>query len=216
MLPHGMQNPIKLPLAAAMASRRAERHFHADPLPPGMIEDIVGMANHTPSGFNICPIRVVACTTESAREALRKACYNQPQVTESPASLVVLGNRKAWEDWPAQGERLVEEGVLPSEVASQLKGVIAGFFGHLDEASLSAWIQRQGGLYSMSLMIAVESLGLNSCPMEGFIDKAVRDVVGVGDDYETCLVLPIGKGTGEKADWGRPDMSEILSFETLS
>ena len=210
-----MKNPIKIPLDEALASRRAERHFKDDPLPDGIIEDIVSLANHTPSGFNICPIRVVAVTTEAGRAALREACYHQVQVSESPASLVVLASKDAWKDWPDQGDRLASLGLLPEEVVENFKGIISGFFGHLDEAGMSVWLQRQGGLYSMSLMIAVESLGLNSCPMEGFVDAKVREVVGVDDTWETCLVLPIGTGTNEKADYGRPDLDEILHYEQM-
>ena len=211
-----MNNPIKLSLDEALASRRAERHFLPDSLAEGMIEDIVGLANYTPSGFNICPIRIVAVTSEDGRAALREACYYQAQVSEAPASLVVLASKKAWENWPEQGDRLAAEGLLPAEVVEKFKGTINGFFGHLDEAGLSVWLQRQGGLFSMSLMIAVESMGLNSCPMEGFVDAKVRQVVGADDSWETCLVLPIGKGTGEKADYGRPALNEVLMFEKLA
>ncbi len=52
--------------------------------------------------------------------------------------------------------------------------------------------------------------------MEGFVDAKVRKVVGADDSWETCLVLPIGKGTGEKADYGRPALNEVLMFEKLA
>ena len=211
-----MSIPLELGLEEALVQRRAQRHFRPDPLPEGAIERIVGLANHTPSGFNICPIRIVCVTDADAKKRLRAACFNQAQIEEAPASLVVLSDHEAWKRWPEQRERLVGQGLLPAEVGDFMAKTVAGYFESLDEVERRVWAQRQAGLFSMSLMLATEAIGLNSCPMEGFLAPMVREAVEVDERYDVGLVLPIGYGTDEKTDWGRPELDEILFHDRLS
>jgi nitroreductase len=57
-------------------------------------------------------------------------------------------------------------------------------------------------------MIAAETLGLNTCPMEGFDDRRLSRFLGLSRRYqEIVMVIAIGKKSKQQAEqphWRRP------------
>jgi nitroreductase len=62
-------------------------------------------------------------------------------------------------------------------------------------------------------MIAAEALGLNTCPMEGFDDLRLAQLVGLSPkNHEILMVIAVGKKSAEHLDrpqWRRPLESTV-------
>ena len=57
------------------------------------------------------------------------------------------------------------------------------------------------------------SVGLDSCPMEGFEKQAVDDVLALsGTDFETAVVVALGYRAGEQTPRYRYDFDNIVEF----
>jgi nitroreductase len=52
---------------------------------------------------------------------------------------------------------------------------------------------RSAGMLAMSLMLAVKSLGYDSCPMDGFDFDAVGKLINLPPDHVVCLMVAVGK-----------------------
>lgn len=73
---------------------------------------------------------------------------------------------------------------------------------------LFKWATKSTSLACENLMIAAESLGLNTCPMEGFDARRLARFLHLsGRDHEIVMVIAIGKKSPHHIDlpqWWRP------------
>jgi nitroreductase len=70
---------------------------------------------------------------------------------------------------------------------------------------------RSTGLAGMSLMLAAQGLGYDSCPMVGFDPEAVANLIRLPADYAMSFMIAIGKSLGEP--WPRGE--RLDSAETV-
>ncbi len=68
-------------------------------------------------------------------------------------------------------------------------------------------------LAAASLMIAAESLGLNSAPMEGFDPAKVKEAFGVPDDHTICCLIALGCAAEAKPFPGRFPLEDVCYEE---
>jgi nitroreductase len=75
------------------------------------------------------------------------------------------------------------------------------------------WAGKSAALACANLMIAAEALGLNTCPMEGFDDLRLANLVGLSPKHhEILMVIAIGRKSAEHLDrpqWRRPLESTV-------
>jgi len=75
------------------------------------------------------------------------------------------------------------------------------------------WAGKSAALACANLMIAAEALGLNTCPMEGFDDLRLAQLVGLSPKHhEILMVIAVGKKSAEHLDrpqWRRPLESTV-------
>jgi nitroreductase len=75
------------------------------------------------------------------------------------------------------------------------------------------WAGKSAALACANLMIAAEALGLNTCPMEGFDDLRLANLVGLSPKHhEILMVIAIGRKSTEHLDrpqWRRPLESTV-------
>src|SRR4051812_13855073 len=77
---------------AAIARRRSTRRFDPDrPLPDALLKQILRLATLAPSGDNLQPWRFLVVRSARNRRTLRGCAHGQPQLTEAPVVLIVLG-----------------------------------------------------------------------------------------------------------------------------
>ena len=53
---------------------------------------------------------------------------------------------------------------------------------------------RSCGIAAQTLMLAAQSMGYDSCPMDGFDFEAVAELINLPDDHTITLFVAIGKG----------------------
>jgi nitroreductase len=80
-------------------------------------------------------------------------------------------------------------------------------------ADLFKWATKSTSLACENLMIAAESLGLNTCPMEGFDSRRLGRFLHLSSrDHEIVMVIAIGKKSPRHIDqpqWRRPLESTV-------
>lgn len=78
----------------------------------------------------------------------------------------------------------------------------------LSRPDLFKWATKSTSLACQNLMIAVEALGMNTCPMEGFDGRRLLQYLGLsGRHHEIVMVIAIGKKSrdhNEPPQWRRP------------
>lgn len=132
-------------------------------------------------------------------------------MTDASVIFVLCADLKAWAREPqrywAHAPEPVQQFMLPA--------IRAYYEGRpqveRDEA------MRSCGIAAMTLMLAAQEMGYESCPMDGFDFDAVGGLIGLPDDHVIAMMVAIGKGT--KAPWPRGEklpLSETLIYNNFS
>lgn len=196
----------------AIEQRRATNTFDAaHPIPPEDLQRILHAGRRAPTAFNLQHTRFLVVQDPGLRSKLRVAAWNQSQVTDAAALIVVCADIMAWKKDPARYWRNA-----PEPVQNSLVPAIQNFYeGHpqmqRDEALRSA------SMAAMNLMLAAQALGYNSCPMDGFDFEAVADIIQLPDDHLITMFVAIGKGRDTpKPRSGDLDPSEQIVVDTFA
>jgi len=223
-------------ISRLIRSRRATRHFLPDPIPQGLLEQLIDLARWAPNGYNIQPTHFIAVTDPAVKENLVPACLDQVQVREAPAVVVITGDREVVSHHFEDMLRMENEiGSMTREYEKLLRWVIPPAFGHgpiglgwLWKATLIPivklfrplpefpavhmrfWLAKQTMLCAMNLMLAAEASGLATLPMEGFDESRVRKVLKIPRSQVVMLVVAVGYAAPPPATKTRLPLERIL------
>ena len=204
-----------VPLSApdAITRRRATRRFDPDrPLPDDLLKRVLHLATLAPSGFNLQPWRFIVVRAEPNRRRLRACASGQARITEAPVVLIVLGyHHPHRSELEAVVARQVELGAITPETAAECKARAPRIMEA--RADPAFWALRSTMLAASTLMIAAESLGVASAPMEGFDPTRVKEAFGVPDDHTVCLLIALGHAAEETPFPGRLGLGHVCYEE---
>lgn len=197
-------------LLDVIRQRRAVRAFHSKAVSRDILENILDAARWAPSGVNMQPWRVMV-VTGSALQGLSDALlavqespqgpdyqyypntweapYNDRRMQLGQAIYATYGSMKRSERGRAQIRRNLQFFGAPAAMLVMLKkGMAPG-----------AWLDC--GMFVQSVMLAAESLGLQTCPQVSIAEypDIVRKTLNISDDE--LLLCSIAMGW---ADWRDP------------
>ena len=203
------------PLSApeAIVRRRATRQFDPDrPVPSETLAAILELATQAPSGYNLQPWRFVVVRERKNRERLKSCAYGQPKIGEAPVVVIVLGYLNPHRtDLDAMVAEQVRRGAVTPEIGAGIRGAALAAMNRVSD--LEVWATRSTMLAAATLMIAAESLGVASAPMEGFEAEKVRQAFGVPDDHVVCCLIALGFPAAEKPAPGRFGLDHVCFSE---
>jgi nitroreductase len=190
----------------AIRARRAIKEF--DPnhrLTDEEKREIISHAMLSPTAFNCQHWRFVVVEDPELRKEIRKVAWDQAQVTDASMLIVLCADMKAWDKNPerywADAPPVVREFMLPE---------IDKYYRDKPQVERDEAL-RSAGIVAQSLMLMAQSMGYNSCPMDGFDFDAVGELINLPDDHLIAMFVVIGKGTKEA--WPRPgqlSMDEVV------
>ncbi len=186
----------------AIARRRATRHFDpARPLDEATLKAILHLATLAPSSMNLQAWRFVVVRSERNRQRLKACAFNQPKVGEAAVVVIVLGYQTPHAtDADAMVDHQLRLGAITEEVGHALRANARRGGDRITDKEL--WATRSAMLGAATLMIAAESLGVASAPMEGFEPEKVRAEFGIPDDHAVCCLVALGYPLGEPKPFG--------------
>ena len=181
----------------AIYQRRAVKHYDANHvMPDDEQRKLLEAAIQSPTSFNIQHWRFVVVRDKALRGQICEAGWGQAQIADASMLIVMTADVLAWKKDP---ERYWRD--APREAAEQLVGMIAPFHEGRE------WMQRDEAMRSMgmaaqTIMLAAKAMGYDSCPMIGFDQDKVAELINLPDDHILGLMIAIGKGT--KPAWAKP------------
>jgi nitroreductase len=157
-----------------------------------VLEDSLVLA---PSSFGLQPWKFIVVRNPEVRQNLVAHSWGQTQVAEA-SHLVVLAIKKDLNDADVDRyvARMSEVQNVPVENLQKFAGVVKGFIKQPPyPLNLNEWSTRQVYLALGQYMTAAAMLGIDTCPMEGFVPTKYDEVLGLTDsEYTTVVVCPAG------------------------
>jgi len=181
-------------IEAAIQQRRSVRHF--DPghkITKKETEKLLSLTLHSPTAFNLQNWRFVVVEDMELREQIKAASWDQEQVADASLLIILCADLKAWEKEPIRYWRSA-----PEPVQEFIVPAIEEYYKGLDQVQRDE-AMRSCGIAAQTLMLAAQSMGYDSCPMDGFDFDAVSELINLPEDHAICMFVAVGKGIGDTA-----------------
>ncbi len=176
---------------------------------------ILEVGRVSPSSFGMEAWKFLVITNEELKAKLKPFCWNQPQITTCSHLVIVLAGIENLK---------VESGVVESQLMrrnlpkDKLDAFIELYASHLSDTlnsdeNIYKWSARQTYIASANMMNAAASIGIDSCPIEGFEKDSVEKVLELDTTkYQVALVLPFGYRANEQPKKFRSSFESVVEF----
>ena len=149
----------------------------------------------TPSSYGLQPWKFFVITNQELKEQLLPASYNQRQVVDCSHLVVFAGQLNVTVE---DVDKLID---TIEKVQGRSKEALAGYRGMMigdivegpRSEDTAGWSKLQCYIALGNLMTAAGLLGVDACPMEGFVPAKYDEALGLADKGLTTAVLcPLG------------------------
>ncbi|GBQ19279.1 nitroreductase family protein [Gluconacetobacter sacchari] len=192
-----------------MHARRAVKHFDAGHEMPGeTLAAILHAARTAPTAFNIQNWRFLVVRDPAVRAAIKAVAWNQPQIEECSALIVLCADMHAYAKDPGRYWKDAPEAMREKYVSMITQYYENNPAMQRDEAFRSA------GMAAYALMMAAAAFGYDTCPMDGFDFEQVAEIVRLPRDHALVMFVAIGKGMGDlPPHGGRIADADIIAYD---
>ena len=149
----------------------------------------------SPSSYGLQPYRFLVIRDATKRAALLPHSWNQKQVVDCSHYVVFTGRTKMTE---ADIDRFLaltsRVRNLPAEALSTYRGMMVGDLVNGPRSQIAhEWAARQAYIALGNLMTCAAVLGVDACPMEGFVPAEYDRVLGLGNSgYASVVCCALG------------------------
>jgi nitroreductase len=205
-------------------SRRAARQFTAEVVPEAIIRDCLELATLAPSSCNLQPWSFQVVRDPACLQQLQSVCLGQ-SAAKAPLIIAVLARTDSWEQACADVLKLWPEPAVPRVIDQFYKRAAPyqynqgwmGWRGFIKRqmvrllgykrpimrtpnslAQMQLWAVKSTALAAQNLMLAFQSHGYSTCPMEGFDVKRLHKVLPLSKGAIPIMLLAVGM-PGERA-----------------
>ncbi len=175
----------------------------------------------TPSSCGIEQFRFVAMESNEAMKNVVDICMNQGTARTANKAIVVLAGKKATVgpgtavfNWHAEKRADILNRILPTEKQVTPEFVASRFniFCDKEESDFQAWSKANAYLAAMNIMNQAASLGIDSCPIEGFDQEKFNQYYPqYQEGYEVAMVITLGYRNEEPQERIRLDFDQMVT-----
>lgn len=207
-------------LRALIEQRRSVRRFLDEPVPDAVLRDCLELAVLAPNACNLQPWSFQVIRDPQLRRKLLPVCLGQNAARTAPVLIAVLARPDTWREscaaildqWPEpqvpdKVQRFYErtapfqynQGVfgwrgLLKRVLYSVVGLRRALMRQPNShAEMRLWAVKSTSLAAQNLMLALQSHGFASCPMEGFDEVRLRKVLQIPRRAVPIMLLAAGR-----------------------
>ena len=176
---------------------------------------ILEVGRKSPSSFGMEPWNFLVIQNEEFKAKLRPLCWDQQQITTCSDLILVLA--KIQDVKPESGVPALRFGrrEMPQE---NKDAYIELYTNHLKDTlssdkNILAWTARQCYIAGANMMTAAATIGIDSCPMEGFEKEKIEKLLNLDTTkYQLAFIIPLGYRIKEQSKQLRLDFDEVVEF----
>ncbi|MDK9693136.1 MAG: NAD(P)H-dependent oxidoreductase [Sulfurimonas sp.] len=179
------------------------------------IREILEAGRKSPSSFGMEPWRFLVITNEELKAKLRPFCWNQPQITTCSHLVVILVAIESLRVESGVPAKRFQRREMPKEkfdfyidlYAKHLKTTLES------DTNTLCWSARQTYIAAANMMTCAATLGIDSCPIEGFEKERVEEILELDTKaYQLSLIIPFGYRVNEQSPQLRLSFDEVVEF----
>ena len=146
------------------------------------------------SSYGLQLYKVLIIENDEIRAALRKASWDQSQITDA-SQLFVFCNYTLDYDRHVDDyvERIITTQGNSSDGIKQYGESIKSSIAKMSAEERKSWSEKQTYLALNNLLIACAELKIDACPMEGFDNQAYNQILGLDElGLNAAVIAPVG------------------------
>lgn len=185
-------------------------------IPKNDIQDMIGHALLTPSGYNAQPWDFIVVEKKENIKKVQKIAYSQKHVLDASAIIFVVADTNIGRNAEEIIGKWVEYGYFPEEKAATY---IDAMKKERAEHKKELMAIRNASLAAMTLIFAAENMGYATCPMMGFRQLEMKKFLQIPVDRKIALMIAVGyknEKSEEKKRLPRKKIEEVIHWETFS
>ncbi|AET66083.1 nitroreductase [Desulfosporosinus orientis DSM 765] len=199
-------------LLEAMKARRSIRKFKPEPIPESHITQLIESARLAPSGSNLQPTRFVVIKSENARTQLSEATP-LPFVSQAPVILACCVDTESLSGLGNRTRELMEAGAFKDTPLETIDTESYVKRSPMDKATAEAYLRLNAAIAIDHITLRAVDLGLGTCWVMMFDQEKVKQILGLGENYNVVALLPLGYPDQSPNPRPRIDINQILLKE---
>jgi nitroreductase len=186
---------LEMELIEALKSRYATKKFNPSKIiPEPLVDHLIEATRLTPTSYGLQLMKLVVVEDQQLRESLVAASFGQHQVKDS-SHLFVLCREKEVSDRHIEHyiQTIAQTRNLELNKLDRFKNALEKSILVRDEIENNHWMERQVYIALGNLLTSCAILGVDACPMEGFVPAEYDKILGLNQrGLKSVLVVPVG------------------------
>ncbi|WLH38277.1 nitroreductase family protein [Pseudomonas sp. FP2196] len=176
------------------------------------VAELIELATHAPSAFNLQNWKFLAVRSAEAKARLLPLAWGQQKIVDAPVTFIVCGTLNPHETLPSALKPTLDAGIIDQAIYDMWVGAAEGMYKENPQLQRDEAI-RSGSLAAMTLMLAAKGQGLVSTPMIGFDQSAVAKEFGLSDLEIPVMLVTVGyPGATNWPQKPRKAVNDVLQF----
>jgi len=174
-----------------LEERYATKMFDGKRIDDDKIEQIKDMIRLSPSALNIQPWKIKIIDDNDIKEKLSPATMDQPQIKSCSHLLVFCADT----DLKGNADKMIgslKAAGVPEENIQFLESVLENFLGMFPGDAAICEAQHHAFIATITAIYAAKSLGIDSCPMQGFNPAAFSEILELPENLVPTMIVPLG------------------------
>ena len=183
----------------------------------GEFDFILEAGRLSPSSTGLEQWDFLVVQNKELREKIKAVSWNQVQITSCSHLVVILAKIKEVKVGSSYIDKMIasrDDKNIEAIAARQkfYNDFLLSNFKNDDELTFQ-WSHEQCMIAATNMMNAAASLGIDSCPMEGFDRHALNEILGLDEsEKRVAIVVPFGYRLNPQPEKLRRQRSEVVTW----
>lgn len=180
----------------------------------GEFDFILEAGRLSPSSTGLEQWDFLVVQNKELREKIKAVSWNQAQITSCSHLVVILAKIKEIKVGSSYIDKMIARRADKNieAIAARQKFFLLSNFKNDDELTFQ-WSHEQCMIAATNMMNAAASLGIDSCPIEGFDRHALNEILGLDEsEQRVAIVVPFGYRLNPQPEKYRRQRSEVVTW----
>ena len=183
----------------------------------GEFDFILEAGRLSPSSTGLEQWDFLVVQNKELREKIKAVSWNQAQITSCSHLVVILAKIKEIKVGSSYVDKMIARRADkdPEAIAARQKfyhDFLLSNFKNDDELTFQ-WSHEQCMIAATNMMNAAASLGIDSCPIEGFDRHALNEILGLDEsEKRVAIVVPFGYRINPQPEKLRRQRAEVVTW----
>ena len=173
----------------ALSRRYSVKKFNNEIIPQEVLHNILESGKLAASSLGLQPYKIIVVESEAMRQKLIPAFYNPSQISTC-SHLIVIISKKIIDDSYIHGyfSHISEVRDVPIENLDPFKKSINQHIVQKTSDEIFNWAEKQSYIVLANLMYAAAIENIDTCPMEGFRQEMIEEILDINPETEKVTV----------------------------